>query len=32
MNIFDFVNEKIWLGSNIFNSKNLIKAESKLDS
>ena len=32
MNINDYVNGKIWLGSNIFKLKNLIKVESKLDS
>ena len=33
MNTYDFVNGKIWLGSNIFfKSKYLIKAESELDS
>ena len=32
MNIYDYVNRKIWLDSNIYKSKNLIKAESKLNS
>ena len=32
MNTYDYINGKIWLGSNIFRSKNLIKAESELDS
>ena len=32
MNTYDYVNGKIWLGSNIFKSKYLIKAESELDS
>ena len=32
MNIYDYVNGKIWLGNNILKSKNLIKAESELDS
>ena len=32
MNIYDYINGKIWLGSNIFKPKNLIKAESELDS
>ena len=32
MNTYDYVIGKIWLGSNIFKSKNMIKAESELDS
>ena len=32
MNTYAYVNEKIWLGSNIFKSKDLIKVESKLNS
>ena len=32
MNTYDDINGKIWLGSNIFKSKNLIKDESELDS
>ena len=32
LNIHDYINGKIWLGSDIFKSNNLIKADSKLGS
>ena len=32
LNIHDYINGKIWLGSDIFKSKNLIKADSELGS